>query len=75
MPLLSSTLDDDSNHGHDVFVITPRAYVLFPFADPFDDEDMLLRLQCPSLLAPPGFAAIDNRQPGRVAGTSWDRGT
>ena len=60
--LLLSAQDDDSNHGQGVFVITPPAYVLFPFADPFDDENMLLRPQFPSLLAPPGFAPIDNRQ-------------
>ena len=54
--------------GQDVFVITPPAYVLFTFANPFYDEDMLLRPQFPALPAPSGFSTIDNRQPGTLPG-------
>ena len=44
--------------------VTLPAYVLFPFADPFDGEDMLSTLRFPPLPAPPGFAPIG--QPGSL---------
>ena len=69
--LLPPVPDADSNHGQDVFVIAPPAYVLFQFADPFDDEDMLLMPQLPSLPAPPGFAPIDTQQTCVLPGPAW----
>ena len=44
--------------------ITPPAYVLFPFADQFDGEDMLSTPRFPPLPAPPDLAPI--RQPGSL---------
>ena len=41
-----------------VFTITPPTYVPFPFADPFDGEDLLSTLLFSPLPAPPGFAPI-----------------
>ena len=57
--LLPSVPDADANHGQNVFVIVPPGYELFPCADPFDDEDVLLMPRFPSLPAPPGFYPID----------------
>ena len=64
---LSSVPNADLNHGQDVFVIAPPAYVLFPFSDPFDDEDMLLMPQFPSLPAPPGFVTITRDSRDHIA--------
>ena len=49
-------------------MITPPAYSLFPFADPFEDEDKWLTPRFPPLPVPPGFGHIG--QPGSLPETS-----
>ena len=38
--------------------ITPPSYSLFPFADPFEDDDSWFTLRFPPLPVPPGFSHI-----------------
>ena len=52
--------------GPAVITIIPPAYVLFPFADPFDEDVFSSTPSFPTLPAPPGFAPI--RQPGSLPG-------
>ena len=59
---------DVSHHGPAVITIAPPAYVLFPFSDPFDDEDVFSTPPFPTLPATPEFALIG--QPGSLPGPS-----
>ena len=53
---------DMSHQGLAAITIAPPAYLLFPFADPFDGEDVFLTPRFSPLPAPLGFAPIG--QPG-----------
>ena len=66
---------DISDQSPAVITITPPAYVLFPFTDPFDDDTFSMP-SFPTLPAPSGFAPIG--QPGSLPGPSvrldtWDQ--
>ena len=56
---------DGSNPVLAVITIAPPAYVLFPFADPFDSGDVLSAPRFPPLPAPPSCAPIG--PPGSLA--------
>ena len=55
---IPTPLGDISHQDPAAITIAPPAYMLFPFADPFDEKEVFSTLRFPPLPAPLGFAPI-----------------